>query len=144
MSERGTEPVILVVEDDPAHSEAMARVLAPHAGYRLRFATSLAEAQREIEREAPALVLADLNLADGKAFDLLSGSSDRPVLPVLVLTSHGDEQTAVRAMRCGALDYVVKSAEAFAGLSHTVERALREWRLIQSRRTAEAALRESE
>ncbi|MES1175873.1 MAG: response regulator [Myxococcales bacterium] len=144
MSERGTEPAILVVEDDPAHSEAMARVLSAQPSYRLRFAASIAEAQREIAREVPALVLADLNLADGKAFDLLSSSHDRPVLPVLVLTSHGDEQTAVRAMRSGALDYVVKSPEAFAGLTHTVERALREWRLIESRRAAEAALRESE
>ncbi len=144
MSERGGEPDILVVEDDPAHSEAMARVLASKAGYRLRFATSIAEAQREVSRQPPALVLADLNLADGKAFDLLTSSSEQPALPVLVLTSHGDEQTAVRAMRSGALDYVVKSPEAFAGLPHTVERALREWRLIESRRAAEAALRESE
>ncbi len=144
MSERGGEPDILVVEDDPAHSEAMARVLSSHAGYRLRFAASLAEAQREIARQPPTLVLADLNLADGKALDLLTSTSSVPALPVLVLTSHGDEQTAVRAMRSGALDYVVKSPEAFAGLPHTVERALREWRLIESRRAAEAALRESE
>jgi DNA-binding NtrC family response regulator len=82
MSERGNEPVILVVEDDPAHSGAMARVLASEASYRLRFAASLAEAQREIAREFPALVLADLNLADGKAFELSSGTSDQPVLPV--------------------------------------------------------------
>jgi two-component system, cell cycle sensor histidine kinase and response regulator CckA len=62
----------------------------------------------------------------------------------VVLTSHGDEQTAVRAMRSGALDYVVKSPEALAGLAHTVGRALREWRLVESRRAAEVALRESE
>ena len=140
----GAQPVILVVEDDPAHSEAMARVLSEHGGYRLRLAASLADAQRSIRQEAPALVLADLNLADGKAFDLLSDPSEPSGLPVLVLTSHGDEQTAVRAMRAGALDYIVKSPEAFAGLPRTVERALREWRLLESRRTAEAALRESE
>src|SRR6185369_277950 len=92
----------------------------------------------------PALILADLNLADGKAFELLSYPDDQPGLPVLVMTSHGDEQTAVRAMRAGALDYLVKSPEAFAGLPHAIERALREWRLIESRRTTEAALRESE
>ena len=144
MSEGGTKPVILVVEDDAAHSEAMSRVLAASGGYRLRFASTLAGAQRSIAEEVPALVLADLNLADGKALELLSDPSSRPGLPVLVLTSHGDEQTAVRAMRLGALDYVVKSPEAFAGLPRTVERALREWRLIESRRAAEVALRESE
>ncbi len=96
------------------------------------FATSLADAQRAIAEKPPALILADLNLADGKAFELLPYAGSQPGLPVLVMTSHGDEQTAVRAMRAGALDYLVKSPEAFAGLPHTVERALREWRLVES------------
>lgn len=137
-------PLILVVEDDPAHSEAMSRVLARHGGWQLRLASSLAEAQRAIAERIPALVLADLNLTDGKAFDLLSAPGEQPRLPVLLLTSHGDEQTAVRAMRAGALDYLVKSAESFAELPRTVERALREWHLIESRRMTEIALRESE
>src|SRR6478609_5292402 len=144
IEERDDRPEILVVEDDPAHSEAVARVLSAHGGFGLRFAASLADAQRAISETLPALVLADLNLADGKAFELLSSPSSRARLPVLVMTSHGDEQTAVRAMRAGALDYLVKSPEAFAGLPHAIERALREWRLVESRRAAEAALRESE
>jgi PAS domain S-box-containing protein len=145
MSEHGlAKPVILVVEDDPAHAEAMARALASDGEYRLRFALTLAAAQRSVAEQVPALILADLNLADGQAFDLLSSSGAPAGLPVLVLTSHGDEQSAVRAMRSGALDYLVKSPEAFAGLPRTVDRALREWRLIESRRAAEAALRDSE
>jgi len=35
----------------------------------------------------------------------------------------------VEAIKAGALDYVVKSAEAFATMPRTVERALREWKL---------------
>src|SRR3954471_15474931 len=101
--EGGVQPEILVVEDDPAHSEAVARVLSSHGGFGLRFAASLADAQRAIAEKAPALILADLNLADGKAFELLSMPDSPGALPVLVMTSHGDEQTAVRAMRAGAL-----------------------------------------
>ena len=144
IEEGAVQPEILVVEDDPAHVEAVARVLSAAGGFSLRFSSSLAEAQRAIAERPPALILADLNLADGKAFELLSGPDSQPGRPVLVMTSHGDEQTAVRAMRAGALDYFVKSPEAFAGLPHAVERALREWRLVESRRAAEAALRESE
>lgn len=140
----GHHPEILVVEDDPAHSEVVLRALSAHGGFNLRFVASLADAQRAIAEKRPALILADLNLADGKAFELLSFPNEQPGLPVLVMTSHGDEQTAVRAMRAGALDYLVKSPEAFAGLPHAIERALREWHLIESRRAAEAALRESE
>lgn len=138
------KPVILVVEDDPAHSEAMARALGAQGQYRLELVTTLAAAQDAILRQRPTLVLADLNLGDGKAFDLLPEPGEQPVVPVLVLTSHGDEQSAVRAMRFGALDYLVKSAQAFAELPRTVERALREWELLESRWRAEAALRESE
>ncbi len=144
IEEGDVRPEILVVEDDPAHSEVVARVLSADGRFALRFAASLADAQRAIAEKSPALVLADLNLADGKAFELLAYPSSQARLPVLVMTSHGDEQTAVRAMRAGALDYLVKSPEAFSGLPHAIERALREWRLVESQRAAVAALRESE
>jgi len=45
---------------------------------------------------------------------------------------------AIKA-KAGALDYVVKSAEAFAMMPRTVERALREWKLLTERREAVAA-----
>ena len=134
----------MVVEDEPAHAEALARAFSQSEEYELDFVTKLVEAQQAIAERPPALVLADLNLVDGKAFDLLSGPGSLPSLPVLVLTSHGDEQTAVRAMRCGALDYLVKTSQSFAELPRTVERALREWRLLESKRKAEADLRDSE
>jgi PAS domain S-box-containing protein/putative nucleotidyltransferase with HDIG domain len=47
-------------------------------------------------------------------------------------------------MKAGALDYIVKSPEAFAAMPHAVERALREWNVLQERKRVEAALRESE
>ena len=140
----GVRESILVVEDEPAHAEAVARALEPLGDrYRVRVAGSLAEGRLAIAAELPMLVLCDLNLPDGKAFDLLLGSQ-RPAFPLLVLTSHGDERMAVHSIRSGALDYVVKSREAFSELPRTVTRALREWQLIDERSRAEQALRESE
>jgi CheY-like chemotaxis protein len=52
----GAQPDILVVEDDPAHSEVVARVLSAHGGFGLRFAASLADAQRAIAERPPALI----------------------------------------------------------------------------------------
>ena len=60
------------------------------------------------------------------------------------MTSHGDEEVAVRAMQQGALDYIVKSPEAFAQMPHTVGRVLRSWQLLMERKQAQRALRESE
>ena len=60
------------------------------------------------------------------------------------MTSHGDETAAVEAMKAGALDYIVKSQTALAGLPRTCESILRRWDDIVQRRQAVRALRESE
>jgi diguanylate cyclase (GGDEF)-like protein/PAS domain S-box-containing protein len=135
---------ILIVEDDPAHAEAVRRALETSWDtWVFRHAETLAESRRAIADALPDLVISDLNLADGKAYDLLPDNGDGVPYPLLVMTSHGDEQMAVQAMKSGALDYVVKSPETFAEMPRLVERVLREWQYIRERRVAEAALRES-
>ena len=59
------------------------------------------------------------------------------------MTSCGNEAVAVAAMKAGALDYLVKSPEAFANMPGTVRRALREWKLIRERKLMESSLREA-
>jgi PAS domain S-box-containing protein len=83
-----------------------------------------------------------LVLPDGKGIDLLH-SKEEPQFPLLVMTSQGNEQAAVEAMKAGALDYVVKSAETMATMPHTAERALREWSHITERKQAQEALRKA-
>ncbi|HEY5958940.1 MAG TPA: ATP-binding protein, partial [Polyangiaceae bacterium] len=61
--------------------------------------------------------------------------------PFVVMTSQGNEQVAVRAMRAGALDYVVKSPAAFEDMPRTIERALREWGLRRERYDDQAKIR---
>jgi two-component system cell cycle sensor histidine kinase/response regulator CckA len=135
---------ILVIEDDPAHAEAMRRSLS-HVGhrYQVHVVSSLQEARAALAEGEPDLVLADLHLADGVALELLPEPGQQARIPLLVLTSHGDERTAVAAIRAGALDYVVKSAETFRDLPRIIERALREWRLSSERSAAQRALEES-
>jgi PAS domain S-box-containing protein len=92
----------------------------------------------------PHIALVDLNLPDGLALDILKSPAETGAFPVLVMTSYGNEQTAVEALKSGALDYVVKSPETFAAMPRTVERSLREWGLLQERMRTENVLRESE
>jgi PAS domain S-box-containing protein len=139
------QPSILVIEDDPAHAEAITRSLELLTQrYRVRIARSLREAKLALSVECPALVLADLRLHDGNALDMLPHAPEHGEFPLLVLTSQGDERTAVQAIRAGALDYVVKSPDSLAELHDTVERVLKDWRSSQERQRAERALRESE
>ena len=132
--------VILLVEDDPAHAELASRALeAAPSAHELHMVETLGEARRWLRGHTPDLVVSDLGLPDGSAIDLL-----KEELPLVIMTSQGDEQRAVASMKGGALDYVVKSAEMYRELSKTVERALRASKAERERRRAEASLRESE
>lgn len=123
---------VLVVEDEEAHAELARRAFAAHGKrYHLSIASSVKEAIGLLSHANPHLVLSDWRLPDGRGTDLFPGKQ-APV-PIVVMTSHGDEQVAVEVMKAGALDYVVKSDEAFRELPHVVERALREWQLLLDR-----------
>ena len=120
---------ILIVEDEPAHAEAVARSLESIAGLELRHMASLREFRSEGEAWHPDITLMDLNLPDGRATEILTGYTDSRPFPIIVMTSFGSEGTAVEALRAGALDYLVKSHETFHSLPLTVERWLREWQV---------------
>ena len=137
---------ILLVEDEEAHAELVHRAFDRSSRadrFHLTVVDNLQAARACLAESLPDLVIADWVLPDGRGIELLpTGDEARKIhlFPVVVMTSHGDEQIAVEAIKAGALDYVVKSAEALAGMPHVAERALREWGLIVERRRAEEAL----
>jgi PAS domain S-box-containing protein len=136
---------ILLVEDEPAHARLASRAFAADAGaYRLAVASTLAAARASIARCPPSLVITDLVLPDGRGTELIPSEGGSAAPPVVVMTSQGDEQVAVEAIKRGALDYIVKSDLSFAEMPRIADRALRQWRLIVERNRAQAALRESE
>ncbi len=112
----GAAPVrILIVEDEAAHAEAIRRALEGAATQNeVRVVNSLQEYRREVSDSPPDIVLVDLNLPDGSAMEILTLPPEAGPFPILVMTSYGNEQIAVKALKAGALDYVVKSPEAFA------------------------------
>lgn len=129
-------PLILLVEDDDNHAELMKTSFQDaEEEYRLVIADSLRNARIAIERQTPDLVLTDYRLPDGEGSELVATVKD--ICPVVLLTSHGNEQVAVDAMKAGALDYVVKTSEVFAGMSRITQRALRESALIMEQKRAE-------
>ncbi len=104
-----TEPrEILVVEDEPGLRELIGDLLQT-TGARVHLVASLAEADAFLARRAPDLVLSDVRLPDG---DGLSWIERRRAAghrgPVLVMTAYGTVDRAVRALRIGATDFLVK------------------------------------
>ena len=113
--------------------------------FRITVAGTLRYAQQVIRNDPPDLILADWNLPDGKGIEILPRRSDGMVIcPLIIMTSHGDEQLAVEIMKSGAIDYVVKSATVFKDLPRIALRALREWESIHERHDAQDAIHASE
>jgi PAS domain S-box-containing protein len=141
------DPVIhiLLVEDDPAHAELIERAFDGSSGrFRVSVAGNLAAAQSLLRQTVPDLIIADWRLPDGDGLDLLKGSDGRAEIPVVLMTSHGNERVAVEAIQSGVLDYVVKSVESLSDMPHTADRALREWIHRRERARMQEALQASE
>ena len=136
---------ILLIEDEDAHMEAVKRAFQPYADTMyLTCAGTIREAMRLLGESIPHLVIADWLLPDGKGTDIVSRDKDVAEFPVILMTSHGNEQIAVDAIKAGVLDYVVKSPSVFADLPRIAERALREWELLAENKRTQEALRVSE
>jgi polar amino acid transport system substrate-binding protein len=136
---------ILLAEDESAHATAIHRAFE-NAGKKVQIsvAGTLAEFRRIAQENPPDIAIMDLNLPDGRAVDALTWPPEAGPFPILLMTSYGNEHVAVEAIKAGALDYIVKSAEAFVEMPRTVERALREWNLLRERRHLEEQLRHSQ
>jgi signal transduction histidine kinase len=136
---------ILVVEDDSAHAAAIKRALrASGVMTEIAVAGSLQEYHELVARQTPDVAIMDLNLPDGRAVEALTSPAEDGAFPILLMTSYGNEQVAVEAIKAGALNYIVKSPEAFTSMASTVEHAMREWKLVQDKKRVEKQLRESQ
>ena len=102
---------ILVVDDKPLMRDSVAATLA-RAGFRPVAADSAESALRLIPRHRPAAVVTDLKLGGMDGISLLQRLGDtEPALPVVLMTAYASVETAVRALKLGAFDYIRKPFE---------------------------------
>ncbi len=136
---------ILLVEDDAAHAGLIRHAFKKKAPKtHLSVVRTVREAKARLAESTPDLLIADLHLPDGHALELLVHGEEELPFPAIVITSRGNEDEAVRALKAGALDYVVKSNETLADMPRIAERALDQWKSSVERKQAVEALRESE
>ncbi len=128
---------VLLVEDDRVDRMAFERFVA---GERLPYdcttAASVFEATRALGAGKFDVAIFDYRLGDGTAFDLIGLLGE---VPCIMVTGSGEEEIAVRAMKSGASDYLVKDEDRayLSILPKTVENAIR-------RSRTDKALKESE
>ncbi|HOM12679.1 MAG TPA: sigma-54 dependent transcriptional regulator [Rubrivivax sp.] len=99
------KPSVLVVEDDAILNQMLVMALRK-AGFEPASARTWADARRQLQEQAPDLVLLDVNLPDAEGFGPLSEIAG--TRPTVMLTAYGSVDQAVQAMRLGAADYLVK------------------------------------
>jgi response regulator RpfG family c-di-GMP phosphodiesterase len=118
-------PRALVLEDQEAIQELVTAMLKIRS-LGCDAASSLAEARERMEREHYDLLFIDVNLPDGSGLSLVK--QDGPESPiVVVVTGRGDIQTAIEAIRRGAIDFVTKPFTVGDFLQR-VDKALDEWK----------------
>ena len=103
----GDAAAILVVEDEPPIRRLLRTTLSAH-DYRVIEATTGAEALSALRHHRPDLILLDLGLPDIDGLALIGKIRELGPVPVLVLSSRGDESAKVTALDSGADDYVTK------------------------------------
>ncbi len=128
MSQSG---LILVVDDDP-NTRKVARANLGLEGFEVLVASSGAEAMARLADADPLALVTDLQMPDLDGISLMEKvHAERPWLPVVLVTAHATVETAVAAMRKGAVHYLTKPVrwdELGMVLGHAVahERARRD------------------
>ncbi len=102
---------ILLIEDNPGDVRLIRGLIQEggDASFRIEHADRLETGLKRLAGGGIGAVLLDLSLPDGQGLDTLFRlRAHAPGVPVVVLTGHNDEPTAIQALREGAQDYLVK------------------------------------
>src|SRR5690554_1336408 len=103
-----SKPTIMVVEDNPELRDALSDTLE-YDGYSVIAVADGQSALDALEHQTASLVVTDINMdgMDGHAL-LVQIRRRHPLLPVILITAFGSIGSSVRAMREGAVDYLLK------------------------------------
>lgn len=127
----GRQVDILVVDDDISHCTIL-QALLQGWGYRVESAHNGMQALEQVRQHVFDLVLCDIRMAEMDGIETLKEIKTlNPSIPVLIMTAYSSVDTAVEALKSGALDYLIKPLD-FDKLQQTLSQALAHTRLSES------------
>ncbi len=101
-------PFILILEDDLTFSVMLSTWLGKK-GFNVSTVSTVSDAKNKIKQTTFDIILSDFRLPDGTGLNLLEWITDKKIaVPVIMMTSYADIQTAVQSIKSGASDYVAK------------------------------------
>jgi FixJ family two-component response regulator len=121
-------PVVFIVDEDVSVRDSMEE-LADSAGWDAQTFGSAGEFLEHPWPEVPGCLILDVHLPDGSGLDLQRRlAAERPHLPVIFMTGHGDVWLSVQAMKAGAVDFLTRPFRPevlVAAIRQAVERSRR-------------------
>jgi FixJ family two-component response regulator len=116
-SDNDDRPVIRVIDDDPSFRRSIQRLLQA-SGYQVEVYASVGEMLLAGVGNAPGCILLDIHMPGPSGLDLqeMLMASERP-LPIIFVTGDATVQESVRAMKAGAVDFLIKPIQGDALLS---------------------------
>jgi len=107
-------PRALIIDDEPDIRELLSITLE-RMNLEVTTADTLATAIAALRSGTFALCLTDMKLPDGDGLDIVEWiQKHKPQIPVAVITAHGNVETAVRALKLGAFDFISKPLDVVA------------------------------
>lgn len=104
---RPANPVILIIEDEPAIADTI-RVALAQESFQARIAATGMAGLEALQSQTPSLVVLDVGLPDQSGFDVLRKIRASSSVPVILLTARAEEIDRVLGLELGADDYMVK------------------------------------
>lgn len=101
---------ILIIEDEAAIRRVLAKILLEeNQGYQIEEAQDGLEGLEKIKKDDYDLVICDIKMPKFDGIEVLEATKKiKPETPFLMISGHGDLETAVHSMRLGAFDYISK------------------------------------
>lgn len=125
-------PLVLVVDDNPI-DRRLAAGIVEKVGMETSFANHGKEALDVLEKEPPDVVLTDLLMPEMNGLELVERiKAEYASIPVVLMTAHGSEEIAVKALQTGAASYVPKK-----NLPRDLAHTMRDVRTVASARQDE-------
>lgn len=124
----------LLIEDDPAYARLVREWIdrASDGDVRLEHSDTLSSGLERLRREIFDLVLLDLVLPDSRGYEsFLAAVEGFPQIPIIVITGMTNDGQALRALRRGAQDYLVKGRVDGAQLLRSIRYAVERKKIVQ-------------
>jgi len=132
---------VLVIDDEPVVLDLFQRVLT-EKGLSTRLARNAEEALALLEREEFGCVLADKNLPGLNGIEVLRRvRQTQPYCACIIMTAYASTQSAVEALRIGAIDYIEKPFDDLEGIADRIDEAVKQMKVQYERRAAVTPLR---